>query len=145
MNDVKITYINIISTHLKKQVLKNIQDGVTHVLTSELSYLSPSDRMIGLVIEGAVSKDDMVSLSIIITPYYKHIDLDPDIIPSQKLHKYITLVTNIHLKDLLTDLKREIQWVLDYFGFTIMYITKSFKSIRIEKQGKGYTLEYLNR
>ena len=144
MNDIKITHISIVSTHLKKQVLRNIQDAVTHVLTSELIYLSPSDRMIGLIVEGAISKDDMVSLVITITPYYKHVN-ESDEFPQQKLHKYIVLATNIHLRDLLTELKKEIQWVLDYFGLTIMYITKSFKSIRIEKVGKGYTLEYSNK
>jgi hypothetical protein len=96
--------------------------------------------LLGFSVEGAVTSKEMVTIRTEITPYYVDIS-NPN--NSQSLHKSIIFETTVPLESLTEELTKEFQWVINYFGFTIMYIQKKFKNIRIEKVGKGYTLEYL--
>lgn len=141
VNKIQIDSCSIISTHLKRPAQKNIEMGITHVLTSELNYLSPSDRIMHLYIEGVVTSKNIVDLRIEMVPYYINID-NPT--KTQQLKKGILFTTQIELDKVLEDIVKEVKWVLDYFGLTIMYIVRNFKTIKIEKIGKGYTLEYMH-
>ncbi len=136
---LRISTCSIISTHLKRPVTKNIEQALVHIITSNIDYFSPSDRVLSICIEGVVTSKDIVDLRIEITPCYVDVH---HTIGHQNLHKSIMFSTQIPLSNLLDEFTKEIRWVLDYFGLTIMYITKHFKHIKIEKQGKGYTLEY---
>lgn len=138
-NNVSVGCCSIISTHLKRPVTKNIEYGITHIINTELKYSSPSDRYLSICLEGVVTSRELVDIRVEIIPYYIDINHPEN---KQALHKSIIFNTKIPLKDLLNVLQKELQWVLDYFGFTIMYITQSFKHIKIVKEGKGYTLEY---
>ena len=129
----------ITATHLKRPVKKNIEDTIRHIITTSINYISPSDRILGFYVEGVVTSKNIVSLHIEINPYYLDISNSKN---SNQLRKSIIFKTEISMSDLTEELTKELQWVMDYFGFTIMYITKSFKHIVIEKSGKGYTLEY---
>jgi len=129
----------ITSTRLKRPVTKNIEETIKHIVTTSVNYISPSDRILSFYIEGVVTSKDIVSLHVEIMPYYLDITNRKN---SNRLHKSIIFKTEMLLSDLTEKLTKELQWVMDYFGFTIMYITKSFKHIVIEKSGKGYTLEY---
>lgn len=139
-NNLICSNSSIISTHLKRPVTKNIENTINHIVTSRLNYRSPSDRLLGFSVEGAVTSKEMVTIRTEITPYYVDIS-NPN--NSQSLHKSIVFETTVPLESLTEELTKEFQWVINYFGFTIMYIQKKFKKIRIEKVGKGYTLEYL--
>lgn len=129
----------VTSTHLKRPVTKNIEETIKHIVTTSVNYISPSDRILSFYVEGVVTSKDIVSLHVEIMPYYVDITNTKN---SNRLHKSIIFKTEMLLSDLTEKLTKELQWVMDYFGFTIMYITKSFKHIVIEKSGKGYTLEY---
>ena len=139
-NNLICSNSSIISTHLKRPITKNIENTITHIVTSQLNYRSPSDRLLSFSVEGAVTSKEVVSIRAEITPYYVDIS-NPN--NSQSLHKSIVFGTEIPLELLTEELTKEFQWVINYFGFTIMYIQKKFKNIRIEKVGNGYTLEYL--
>lgn len=139
-NNIQVTCSIINGTSkMKRPTLKNIENTIVHILTSEINYLSPSDRSLSIYVEGTVTTKNNIVLFIEITPQY--IDIN-DKRNHNTLHKSILFSTEIPLDSLLEVLKKEVSWVLEYFGLTIMYITKSFKHIKIEKKGKGYTLEY---
>ena len=139
-NKLICSNINIISTLLKKPVIKNIENTIVYTITSRINYLSPSDRLLAFSVSGVVTSKENLDLRIEIIPYYVDITNTDN---KQQLHKSIVFETVVSLNDSIEELTKELQWVVNYFGFNIMYIQKRFKNIIIKKEGKGYTLEYI--
>ena len=136
MDSLCVKKCTIYSRHHSKQAVKNIQDSIIHMISNDIDYRTPYDRILNFYIEGMISTSNTVELVINITPLlYRNSK-------KQTLKKYIIFKTSLKIDDLIKDLHKEISWLLFYFGFTIMYVVKYFKTIEIEKVGKGYTIEY---
>ena len=136
MDSLCVKKCTIYSRHHSKQAVKNIQDSIIHMISNDIDYRTPYDRSLNFYVEGMITTNNTVELAINITPVFTKKD------KKQTLKKYIIFKTSLKIDNLIKDLHKEISWLLFYFGFTIMYVVKYFKTIEIEKVGKGYTIEY---
>ena len=136
----KLTSCRVNSSHLKRPITKNIENTINHILCNQLSFIPPSDRTLEFEIEGWVDNKNLLSYVLFIHPVY----VDGTHKVKNTLHKELQIKGQVPLDDLQTQLYKTVEWTLNYFGFTICYVQKYFRTIVIETVGKGLTLEYLS-
>lgn len=144
--DLNVVDIQLFPTFkLPKNEEYNLKSTLKHLI-EEVDYNTPNDRLLVVRIETTVSKSFKLCMLIDVIPCFRgELRSGETNKNAEALHRKLSISSNFDTNkgDLLEDglLQKQLKWILDYFGLTLMY-GKQHQQIKIEFEKERVNITY---